>query len=185
MCNHFNHSTIRRQCHIDRILFHNMFFCNQESGGCGIGRFLLAVCTFVLVVACDILEKDISADRVRIIGPADQAEVKSGTVLFRWEALDGAAGYGLTIASASFTMGNIVADTIIYADTLGIQRLGCNIKLEAGKYEWSLKAFNSTYETQNEVRCLNVYYDVIQSESMSVEQSLQSLHSLSFQPDTL
>lgn len=109
-----------------------------------------------LLSACEVLETDISDRRLRIIGPAECAEVRARAVVFRWEALPGASEYTLTVASPAFGNGYLVADTTLRADTLGSSRYGCSLRLEAGSYEWSVTAFNSGYETSAEVRRLTV-----------------------------
>ena len=113
--------------------------------------FRAAVAGAWLLSACEVLEADISDRRVRIVGPAECAEVRTGTVAFRWEAL--------TVASPAFDDGHLVADTTLRADTLGSRRYGCSLRLEAGSYEWSVAAFNSGYETCAEVRRLTVLPD--------------------------
>lgn len=121
--------------------------------------FRTAVAGTWLLSACEVLEADISDRRVRIVGPAECAEVRAGAVAFRWEALPGASGYTLTVASPAFDDGHLVADTTLRADTLGSRRYGCSLRLEAGSYEWSVAAFNSGYETCAEVRRLTVLPD--------------------------
>lgn len=113
------------------------------------------LCAFV-PVSCEVLEEDLSADRVRIVGPAEGAEVRAGAVTFRWEAVEGASGYDLAVASPTFAGGYLAADTTLYADTLGSRRYGCRVVLGAGEYEWSVAAFNSGYATRPEVRRLTV-----------------------------
>lgn len=120
------------------------------------GLFRTAIPCLLLSAACKILEEDISDRRVRIIGPAEYAEVRAGAVTFRWEALPGASGYILSVASPSFGDGCLTADTTLYADTLGSRRYGCSIPLAEGAYEWSVAAFNSGYQTCAEVRHLTV-----------------------------
>lgn len=44
-------------------------------------------------VGCEVLEEDISGENIRIIAPADRVSVEVGTVDFRWEAIQYAAGY--------------------------------------------------------------------------------------------
>lgn len=70
-------------------------------------------------VGCEVLEEDISGTQVQIIAPADRVSVEVGTVDFRWAAVEYATGYEFTVVSPSFSAaGCVVADTVIYADTL-------------------------------------------------------------------
>lgn len=121
-------------------------------------KFLIPMLLLGLT-ACEILEEDLSCKQVAILGPAAGAEVRAGEVAFRWQRVEGAAGYELIVASPSFAVGGIVADTVILADTLPARHCGCRMRLGAGKYEWSLAAFNSGYETSAEVRRLTVIPD--------------------------
>ena len=107
-------------------------------------RYLFYFPLLFLMVSCEIIEEDISGRAVTTIAPADDAEVPAGETLFRWRAVDRATGYELCVA----TEGRIVADTLLAADTLGLARsYGCRLTLEAGRYEWTVAAFNSGYET--------------------------------------
>lgn len=51
--------------------------------------------------------------------------------------------------------GRVVADTVIYADTLA-RSYGFRADLAAGAYEWSVTGFNGDYRTRTEVRSLTV-----------------------------
>ena len=107
-------------------------------------------------VGCEVLEEDISGKDVPVIAPADRVSVAAGTVDFRWEAIQYAAGYEFTVVSPSFAAaGRVVADTVIYADTLA-RSYGCRPELAAGAYEWSVAGFNGDYRTRTEVRSLTV-----------------------------
>ena len=109
-------------------------------------RYLIYFPLLFLMVSCEIIEEDISGRAVTTIAPADDAEVPAGETLFRWRAVDRATGYELCVA----TEGRIVADTLLAADTLGLARsYGCRLRLEAGRYEWTVAAFNSGYETSS------------------------------------
>ena len=116
-------------------------------------RYLIYFPLLFLMVSCEIIEEDISGRAVTTIAPADDAEVPAGETLFRWRAVDRATGYELCVA----TEGRIVADTLLAADTLGLARsYGCRLTLEAGRYEWTVAAFNSGYETSSPALRLTV-----------------------------
>ena len=99
----------------------------------------------LLAAGCELLEEDISDKKVPVIAPAD-----------RWAAVEYAAGYEFTVVSPSFSAaGRVVADTVIYADTL-VRRFVCRLTLAEGEYEWSVAGFNGGYRTRVEVRSLTV-----------------------------
>ena len=113
------------------------------------------------MVSCEIIEEDISGRAVTTIAPADDAEVPAGETLFRWRAVDRATGYELCVA----TEGRIVADTLLAADTLGLARsYGCRLRLEAGRYEWTVAAFNSGYEPSSPALRLTVAEEPVPEE---------------------
>lgn len=119
-------------------------------------RFLVVPLLLVACAACDILEEDISKDRVRIIAPADKARAESGSVQFRWQGVEYATGYEFTLVSPAFeTADRLVADTVIYADTLA-RSYGFEATLRAGRYQWRVRAFNSAYNSVSEINTLNV-----------------------------
>lgn len=121
--------------------------------------YKVGICSLLLLcAACDILEEDISDRPIEIVGPACGAELSPGEVTFRWEAVEGASGYALRVVTPSFAeAGRIVADTLLQADTLGLARsYGCRLTLEAGRYEWTVAAFNAGYETRSATLQLTV-----------------------------
>ena len=110
----------------------------------------------LLAAGCELLEEDISDRKVPVIAPADRVSTAAGTVDFRWTAVEYAAGYEFTVVSPSFSAaGRVVADTVIYADTL-VRRFGCRLTLAEGEYEWSVAGFNGGYRTRAEVHSLTV-----------------------------
>ena len=124
-------------------------------------RYLIYFPLLFLTVSCEIIEEDISGRAVTTIAPADDAEVPAGETLFRWRAVDRATGYELCVA----TEGRIVADTLLAADTLGLARsYGCRLRLEAGRYEWTVAAFNSGYETSSPALRLTVAGEPVSEE---------------------
>ena len=113
---------------------------------------LLPLLFLLLSVGCEVLEEDISHDRVPVVAPADKVSVAAGAVDFRWAAVEYATGYEFTAVSPSFAAaGRVVADTVIRADTLG-----CRLSLPAGEYEWCVTGFNGGYKTPGEIRSLTV-----------------------------
>ena len=104
-------------------------------------RYLIYFPLLFLTVSCEIIEEDISGRAVTTIAPADDAEV------------------------CVATEGRIVADTLLAADTLGLARsYGCRLRLEAGRYEWTVAAFNSGYETSSPALRLTVAGEPVSEE---------------------
>lgn len=119
-------------------------------------KTLLLLSFLLLAAGCEVLEEDISNKKVPVIAPADRVSTAAGTVDFRWAAVEYAVGYEFTVVSPSFSAaGRVVADTVIYADTLA-RRFGCRLTLAEGEYEWSVAGFNGGYRTRTEVRSLSV-----------------------------
>lgn len=120
------------------------------------GRLLILLTLGLTAMGCEILEENISGDRVRMLAPVDGAEVPEGTVAFSWEALDNASGYVFTLVGPSFDAAKqVVADTVIYADTLA-RHFGYRTVLTPGEYEWRVTGFNSGYESRGQQLSLTV-----------------------------
>lgn len=105
----------------------------------------------------DIIDPNISKDKVHIIAPCNQAVLPDGRVIFRWEALEDADGYLFTIVSPSFEQASrIVIDTMIFADSVAMH-YGCALTLDSGDYQWGIEAFNFAYRTKQQIYDLAVY----------------------------
>ena len=125
-------------------------------------RLLILLALGLTAIGCEILDEDISGARIRVLAPVAGAEVPEGTVVFTWEALDNASGYVFTLVSPSFdAAGQVVADTVIYADTLA-RHFGCRAVLAPGPYEWRIQGFNSGYESRS--RQLSLTVTAVQTE---------------------
>lgn len=106
----------------------NLFFCAVLALFC-------ISCEEILVV------EDISQDSVVILAPLEDAELNSSTATFSWNAVEDADEYKLQIASPNFEAATeIVEDTTVTATSF-------SIALEAGDYQWRIRAENSVYES--------------------------------------
>ena len=104
---------------------------------------LLPLLFLLLPVGCEVLEEDISHDRVPVVAPADKVSVAAGTVDFRWAAVEYATGYEFTAVSPSFAAaGRVVADTVIRADTLA-RRFGCRRRSPSGSTNGALQGLTA------------------------------------------
>lgn len=117
---------------------------------------LLFLLLLALPAGCEILETDLSDERVTVIAPADGVAVPAGRVDFRWEATPHAAGYALTIVAPTFAAARrVAADTLLLADTMQ-RNAGCALNLPEGRYEWRVAAFNDSSVSSAEIRALTV-----------------------------
>jgi uncharacterized protein YegP (UPF0339 family) len=102
------------------------------------------VCAIVLLSGCsDIFEKPISNSSVEIYTPADSAVSKKNVQQFYWEKVENASNYRLQIASPGFASAQLqsfVLDTIVTTNKV-------DISLDAGEYEWRLRAQNGGSQT--------------------------------------
>ena len=112
-----------------------------------IGVTQKAVMGFMVVwglASCsDIVEEpDITQEKVVIIAPANQTEVKGNVVNFTWEPLSDADSYLLQVASPDFDQASQV-----YVDSL-MPETSFAKELLPNDYQWRVKAINSAYETE-------------------------------------
>ncbi|MDR1671291.1 MAG: hypothetical protein LBR57_02105 [Alistipes sp.] len=104
----------------------------------------------------EIPDTDISGEKISIIAPVDKTEISEGRVTFRWDGLDGAEKYRITIVAPDFENARVVVkDEVIYEDPL-VMSYGVELELAAGKYQWSVRAFNETYKSIRSVYDLTV-----------------------------
>ncbi len=96
-----------------------------------------------LFLGCEaIFVEDISGDTVEILAPQSNTTISSGNIDFNWQLVSEADSYNIQIATPNFqNASQILTDSI----TSGIiyQK-----NLDAGEYEWRVKAMNSEYETE-------------------------------------
>ncbi|SEC19973.1 hypothetical protein SAMN04489761_2357 [Tenacibaculum sp. MAR_2009_124] len=114
-------------------------------------KIILFGLTVLFLVACEaVFVEDISNNYVTLTAPSNNASVKTGTISFLWEPVNEANNYQLQVATPSFTNASqVVLDTTVTTNTFAH-------KLDAGEYEWRVKAKNSDYETAFEMHALMV-----------------------------
>lgn len=112
---------------------------------------------FLLLSGCeDIFEQDIENASIEVIAPKNNTRTEVGTVTFLWRPLDGARSYRLTIVSPTFAgASRLIADTTLLADSAH-RADRFTLTLAAGASEWSLRAANGVYQTQETVYRLTV-----------------------------
>lgn len=105
--------------------------------------FLLCIMMFV---ACEevINEVDIKDENVTLLAPANDVVLSTGNdVIYTWQQLDEARNYRLQVATPNFESAtdiklDILIDTTTYTGAA----------LDAGIYEWRVKALNNGYKTE-------------------------------------
>lgn len=103
---------------------------------------LLWIALLFLCWNCEtIFVENISKEQVVLLAPATNAELLPGTIAFNWQEITDATAYKIEIATPDFTNANqILLDSTTTALTI-------LKKLDAGNYEWRVKALNSDYTT--------------------------------------
>lgn len=108
------------------------------------------VVALVMLWSCeDILEvPDISDQTVPILAPSEGTVLTTNAVGFNWQTIVDANSYRVQIASPNFeNTAQIVMDSIVTEDSLGVINTRLDQSLLNGSYAWRVKAFNSDYET--------------------------------------
>lgn len=114
-------------------------------------RIILILIVGLLYSCEDIIGvEDISDRTVTILAPTNHAELTITNPTFSWNSVDDADKYKLQIATPSFSEAlQIVEDTTL--TTLSFTKI-----LEAGDYEWRVRAENSDYETDYTTQQLTI-----------------------------
>lgn len=109
---------------------------------------LIALC---FVASCDaILVKDISKETVQLRIPSDSLATSQKSQQFWWDVLGDASKYRLTIVSPDLQHAQRLAlDTLISKNVF-------SFTLDTGRYEWCVRAENSSYQTVYSCRVLRI-----------------------------
>tara|TARA_R110000796_G_scaffold67144_8_gene154106 strand:+ start:719 stop:1378 length:660 start_codon:yes stop_codon:yes gene_type:complete len=101
------------------------------------------ILVLLFVFNCDdiIGVQDISERSVVILAPTDASVLSDTTIIFSWNEVEEAENYRLQIATPDF-----VNTTAIVEDSL-VTTSGFSIALEAGSYQWRIRAENSVFQT--------------------------------------
>lgn len=97
----------------------------------------------ISLVSCEeiLIVPDISKEQVILIAPSDNVTLSSSGVTLSWNTVENADKYQLQIATPNFD-----APVQLVLDTL-VTNTSFTKQLNIGKYQWRVKAVNSTYET--------------------------------------
>ena len=106
-------------------------------------RFLLmgSVCLLALIGCDDIIEPDISTQRVLLITPPDSSRATAVIQTFRWEAVAHARTYRIQLASPSFAN-----PARAFRDST-VRQTHFTTSLIPGTYQWRVQGTNGSYQT--------------------------------------
>lgn len=96
----------------------------------------------VIITACDeIFDKDLSKSKIGIISPKDSLVTTKTTLTFWWDEIEDADSYRLQVVSPCIdTILSVPLDTTITTNMF-------EATLNPGRYNWRVKALNSSTET--------------------------------------
>lgn len=102
--------------------------------------------TILLLAGCDdLLERDLTEDKIVVIAPTPDVRMTASEVNFVWEPLKGATAYRVVLVSPSF--GNVRQ---FFADTT-VTRCIYTHTLPAGEYQWRIQARNTVFQSNGQV----------------------------------
>lgn len=107
-------------------------------------KYIISMLTLVTFLSgCSTLfEKSIAEKSIDIYTPADSMSTKQYSQQFYWEKVDGATSYRVQIVKPDFSsIQNFILDTITTSNSI-------TVVLNAGEYEWRLRAQNGGSETK-------------------------------------
>ena len=114
-------------------------------------RYTLFFLFLLFFLSCeDIIERDITGDEVVLKTPSAGYATSIQEQIFWWDEIVGATHYELMIVSP-----DILAPDILLLDTVIIKNQ-FTWELDTGRYEWCVKGLNSSYETENSCRLLEI-----------------------------
>lgn len=108
--------------------------------------------SLALIFSCDdIIEvPDISDDTVTILAPTDGTNLTTTSVTFNWNTLEDSDNYRIQIASPTFANAEqLLTDSLITETNF-------DITLQAGDYEWRVRAENSEYQTVYTIQSFSI-----------------------------
>ncbi|MBN2664641.1 MAG: hypothetical protein JXR68_13410 [Bacteroidales bacterium] len=104
-----------------------------------------------IVLSCDeIIDPDISKEKVFLFSPVDSATITTNAVLFTWDPVYGAAKYRLELVSPLYNKPvTVILDTFLTATQFSLQ-------VTKGIYQWTVTAYNNTAIAYGDIYNLTV-----------------------------
>jgi hypothetical protein len=106
--------------------------------------------TSIVLASCQeiIEEPNISNARVELLAPANGVTLNQNELTFRWDFVTDATAYRIQLADPNFERPlQILVDSILEPDSLGLMTNFIDLNLGNGIYQWRVKALNFGYET--------------------------------------
>lgn len=126
-------------------------------------KIILLMTTACLLWACDdILVPNISDETVNLLAPAEGFVGGAKPITLWWDYVPSAFGYTVTIVSPSF---DDIQSLAFEQDVEDGNQL--DVTLPAGRYEWSVIAYNDSYATDGYLRTLVVLDSLTDIRSMA------------------
>lgn len=111
--------------------------------------FLIILLAFAFTACDDILEvPEIDKEQITVLAPLEGTVINGNEVSFNWNALEDARSYKVEVAQPNFSnAAQIVLDSLVQEDTVGIIFTKIQKTLLNGNYEWRVKGLNGGIET--------------------------------------
>jgi len=112
------------------------------------------------------MKTDISGVKVSLLSPTDKNTIVDRKITLWWNQVTGAEKYNLQIVSPSFANPTkLIYDQWITTNSLSTE-------LDAGNYEWRVKASNNIYETTFSTYSLSIYINDLSQQKISLLKPL-------------
>ncbi|KAA9324919.1 hypothetical protein [Adhaeribacter soli] len=97
----------------------------------------------IFLVSCqEIIEPNITGEKINLLFPADSSLIKRMPIVFQWDELEGARNYRVQIGSPTVNRpSDLFLDTLVNDNKL-------KLTLPQGDYEWQVRGGNSEYFTE-------------------------------------
>lgn len=124
-------------------------------------NLFLIITSFIFFSCEDIVSvQDISVQEIHILAPVSGAMLEEGEITLSWSSVDLADRYEYQVASPSFIDAQEIQSTLIETDSLQTT-ITATTTLNAGDYEWRVRAMNTAYNTNFTTASFNVVTPVV------------------------
>ncbi len=102
----------------------------------------------------DIIQTDISDEKVYLVAPSNNVQTNRANQIFLWEGVEDVKTYNFQVVTKAFdSIEQLVVDTFLTYDTYQIELL-------PGQYQWRVIGYNGNSSTDYEVFNLTIYEDI-------------------------